>query len=113
MKFPDTRTMLSLTCLANCAAGYSTSDGRLVVVMGADGAGRGRAWEVRCVEFDELERLGWIVLEAPQEGDAENTARVSVTDAGRYWLGRWARKHRRELVKLAAGEKVVVGAAGV
>lgn len=108
MKFPSTRTMLSLTCLANCAAGYSTSDGRLVVVMDTDTAGRARAWEIRSTEFDELEALGWIDLEPPREGDAENTARVSVTDSGRYWLRRWAKSNRRELEKLAVKEKAAI-----
>jgi hypothetical protein len=103
--------MLSLASLDNCAAGYSTSHGRLVVVMPpapGDVTGKGRAWEVLTAEFDELERLDWIVLEAPQEGDAPNTARVRVTDAGKYWLKRWAGKSRRELVKLAAQERAVV-----
>jgi hypothetical protein len=102
MNFPAQRTMLSLTCLSHCAAGYSTSDGRLVAVMGVDGAGRGRAWEVLPAELDELEARGWVSLDPPAEGDAPNTARVRVTDAGRYWLKRWAVKNRRELERGAA-----------
>lgn len=102
MTFPAQRTMLSLTCLSHCAAGYSTSDGRLVAVMRVDGGGKGRAWEVLAAELDELERIGWVALDPPAEGDAPNTARVRVTDSGRYWLRRWANKHRRELERGAA-----------
>lgn len=109
MTFPSTRTMLSLTCLGHALGGYSTSDGRNVVVMEpkTDG-GKGRAWEVLNTEIDELERLEWITLDPPRPDDPPNTARVSVTDKGRYWLGRWARKHQRELVRMAAGERAVV-----
>lgn len=89
--------MLSLACLGECVGGYSTSDGRLVVALPA-----GTRWEILTAELDELERRGWVTLDPPKEGDAPNTARVRVTDAGSHWLKRWAKKNKRELARMAA-----------
>lgn len=92
--FPALRTMLSLACLAECVGGYSTSDGRLVIALPA-----GTRWEIRTAELDELERRGWVTLDPPEGDDQSNTVRV--TDAGAYWLKRWAKRNKRELQRMA------------
>jgi hypothetical protein len=88
MTFPPDRCMTSLLALDNASEGGMTADGRLFVRVG-------RA--VRVVDFadlDELERLGWVALLPPVDA---KTAAARVTEQGRYWLGRWVNKNRRNL----------------
>ena len=99
MTFPTDRTMLSLAALDNASEGKSTPDGRQFArVQVSDG--RLHLWEIAPAELDELERQGWVELVPPADGDEDDTAKVQVTDRGRYALTKWVRKHHRRLPQL-------------
>ena len=91
MTFPPDRCMTSLLALDNAATGGLTGDGRLFVRVGE------AVREVLTTDLDELERLGWVELLPPAN---ETTAVARVTDRGRYWLGRWVRRHHRRIPQL-------------
>lgn len=95
MTFPPARTMFSLTALDHADGGKYTPDGRVFASIGD------KLWQVLGSEIDELTARGWLNQLPPRD---ENTAVLVVTDAGRYWLTRWAKKHRGRLSVLASME---------
>ena len=86
MTFPDARTMYSLVALDNADGGEFAPDGRIHVRV------EGKWWEVFGAEIDELAARGWLAL-LPHT--ANDQAAMKVTDAGRYWLKRWAKTRHR------------------
>ena len=83
MTDPDAPVMLALSALAHVVdAAWDQEGDRLLVVHDM-----GRWW-VAGTELGELESLGWVAV----TGDGPDAdPDVSVTDKGRYWLGRWER----------------------
>lgn len=94
MNWPPPRTMFSLAALDNADGGKYTPDGRVFVEVS------GGLWRVLGSEIDDLTARGWLDQLPPRDQD---TAVLAVTDAGRYWLTRWANKNKRRMTELAAG----------
>jgi len=99
MTFPPDRAMLSLAALANASEGKSTADGRQFArVQVSDD--KLQMWEIDPTEIDRLEVEGWVELLPPADDDGEGTAKVRVTDKGRYALTKWVRRHHRRIPQL-------------
>lgn len=103
MTFPPNRTMFSLGAMDNCNGGQFAPDGRMYLTVRV--RGRDQLWQMLGSEIDDLTARGWLELLPPRD---EKTAVLVVTDAGQYWLARWANKHRGRLEAMAAAEQSIL-----
>lgn len=99
MTFPPHSTMFALLGLhTGDTIGVDNGD----LVLACDTVEKRVEWTMPPAVLDELEGRGWIEI-----GETGPT----LTDAGRYWLGRWFKKTtRRELSQTRFVKRAMTGA---